>query len=326
MNHIIKHLFILNPKSFRKKTRQNQVVVKIHEFFREIENSEYDIFVSRFPRDAVGFIPLFARNLPDSTTLRVYAVGGDGILFDCLNGIMGLKNVQLAAIPYGYTNNFMRGFDKLDLFRIMSQQYNAPVIPMDVMRCGDNYALNYCIVGVEAEAVHWAEKMREQMEKGNFLSQWFCRHLYPLFYFAGGLAACSDKQVLYQRYEVHVDGESFSGIFQGFSIFNSPYYGGKFHPISGAMPNDGILDMLTIKNKGILRSFCLYPIYEYGHYKMFPRNYVLKQGQKINICSENTLVISMDGIVFFEPKFEIELLPAAIQFVDAGGRGYRGTM
>jgi diacylglycerol kinase family enzyme len=326
MNQNIKHLFIINPRSFWKKSYQNQIVVGIHQFFRDINNSEYDLHVSQFPRDAVGFIPLFAKSLPDSTTLRVYAVGGDGILFDCLNGIMGLKNVELAAIPYGYTNNFIRGFDKNDrsLFRVMSQQYDAPTIPMDVMRCGNNYALNYCVVGLEAGTVLRTGKIRERLEKGHSLNRWLSRQFYTRFFYEGCLGACSDKKLLHQRYEVDIDGEKSIGAYQGISIFNSPYYGGNMHPINNAMPNDGMLDILTIRSQGVFRIFCLFPFYVSGHYKMFPRNFTLKEGKKISIRSENILLVSMDGIVFFEPELEIELLPAAVQFVDAGRHGYKG--
>lgn len=327
MNYTIKHLFIINPKSFVKKTKQNYIVAKIHQFFKEMEDSEYDIYVSRFPRDAVGFIPLFAKNLPETTTLRVYAVGGDGILFDCLNGIMGLLNAELAAMPFGQTNNFIRGFDKNDraLFRMMSQQYNAPAIPMDVMRCGNNYALNYCVVGIEAEAANRAGKMREQMEHSHLINQWLCRHLYIPFFFLGALAACLDKHLLHQRYQVTVDRECFSGNFAGFSIFNGSFYNGYLHPITAAMPNDGILNMLTIKCQGAFNIIFLTPFYLSGHHKLFPRNFVAKQGRKISISSESTLQIAMDGIVFFESGLDIELLPAAIRFVDAGKHGYKGA-
>jgi diacylglycerol kinase family enzyme len=330
MNHNIKHLFIINPKSFHKKTKQNQVVSGIHQFFRERENKEYEVYVSQFPRDAVGFIPLFARNLDDGTALRVYAVGGDGILFDCLNGIMRLQNVDadLAAIPYGMTNNFIQGFDKNDrpFFRILSRQYSAPSVPMDVMRCGINYALNYCVVGIEAEAVYRADRTRERMEKGSFLTQWLGRSMYTPLYFMSGVGACSNKQLLYQRYEVDVDGEKFSGVYQSFSVFNSTYFGGNLHPINNAMPNDGILDMLTTRTRGSLQTFCLYPFYVTGHYRMFPWNFSLRQGKKISIHSDNNLAISMDGIVFFESELDIELLPSAIQFVDASRYGYRGRL
>ncbi|MDR0456566.1 MAG: hypothetical protein LBH20_07800 [Treponema sp.] len=326
MDQIVKHLFIINPRSFWKKTYQNQIVVGIHKFFKEMNNSEYDIHVSQFPRDAVGFIPLFAKDLPDTTILRVYAVGGDGILFDCLNGIIGLKNVELAAIPYGYTNNFIRGFDKNEknLFRLMSQQYNAPAIPMDIMRCGNNYALNHCVVGIEAETVQRAAKIRERKEKGHFLNRWLSRRWYTLFYYAGGLGACSNKKLLNQRYEANIDGEKLTGAYQGISIFNSPYYGGNLHPVNNAMPNDGILDMLTLRSHSVFQTCCLFPFYVSGHYKMFPRNFTLKRGRKIKIHSENILLISMDGIIFFESELDVEILPAAIKFVDASKHGYKG--
>jgi diacylglycerol kinase family enzyme len=327
MNQNVKHLFIINPKSFWKKTKQNQIVVRIHEFFREKENAEYEIFVSRFPRDAVGFIPSYAKKLPESTTLRVYAVGGDGILFDCLNGIVGLENAELAAVPYGYTNNFIQGFSKNEriLFKMLGRQYDAPVIPMDIIRCGKAYGLNYCVTGIESEAVYYAEDLRGRMEKGHSLSQWLSRRLYTLFYYTGALSAFSDKKLLQQQYEVEVDGERHVGAYQGFSIFNSPYYGGNLHPINSAMPNDGILDMLTIQNWGYLRTVLAFPLYTRGFHKMFPRNFVLKQGKKISIRSEDTLRLSIDGEIFYESELDVEILPAAIKFVDASRSGYKGV-
>ena len=328
MNRTIKHLFIINPKSFWNKAKQNNVVAGIHHFFREIDNKDYEIHVSRFPRDAVGFIPLYARDLPNETVLRVYAVGGDGILFDCLNGIMGLAHVELASIPYGYTNNFVRGFvDKNNkiLFRNIARQYYAPTIPIDVMRSGNNYALNYCTVGIEAETVRCATRMRERIKKDNSMPQWLCRRLYTLFFFLGGLAAGGDKNIMYQRYDVTLDGESFGGVYQGFSVFNGSYYGGGLRPISSAVPDDGILDVLSIRSSGALQTGFLYPFYVSGRYKVFPQHFVLKRSRKISIHSEDMLVISMDGEVFFEPEFEIELLPAAVQFVDAGRSEYRGS-
>jgi diacylglycerol kinase family enzyme len=277
----------------------------------------------------VGFIPLFAKKLPEATTLRVYAVGGDGILFDCLNGIMRLGNAsstELAAVPYGHTNNFLQGFEKGDraLFRRVSQQFNAPAMPMDVMRCGSNYALNYCVVGFEAEAIRSTEKIRAQMEKGHSLNQWLCRQSYSLFYMMGIFSASGNKKLLHQKYEVNVEGEQFSGAYQGFSILNGTHYCGNMHPIKSAMPNDGILDMLSTRSMGTFKTFFLFPFYKSGYYKISPRNFMLKKGKKIHIRSEATLQICMDDIVFFEPDLEVELLPSAIKFVDAGKHGYKG--
>ncbi|MCL2042581.1 MAG: hypothetical protein FWG89_00425 [Treponema sp.] len=321
-----KHLFIINPKSFWNKWKQEEVLAKIHQFFLSVNHTDYTIHVSRFPRDATGFIPLFAKGLPDNTVLRVYAVGGDGILFDCLNGIMGIKNAELAAIPYGHTNSFTRGFGKnyKAAFRNIQLQYNAPAIPIDVMRCGNNHALSYCVVGIEAEVVRLAENKREMMYSKNTFSQWLCRRLYKLFYYTSAFIVCMRKNIIEQRYEITIDGKSVSDVYLGLAVFNTPYYGENLHPVSNAKPNDGVLDMLNIRGLGFLRTYCLLPFYISGRYKLFPRNFQLNKGQKISIRSINPLRISMDDVFFFEPHLDIEILPAAVRFVDAGMLGYIG--
>ena len=320
------HLFIINPKSFWNTWKQEEVLDKIHGFFLN-NHADYTVHISRFPRDAVGFIPLFAKELPENTSLRVYAVGGDGILFDCLNGIMGLKNAELAAMPYGHTNNFIRGFGKnsKSAFRNIAQQCNASAIPMDVMRCGNNYALSYCVVGIEAEVVRIAEKIREFMYNRKTFIQWLCRRLYKLFYYFSAFISCMKKKFLDQRYEITIDGTSDSDVYLGLAIFNAPYYGGNLHPVSTAMPNDGVLEMLNIRGRGFWRTYSLLPFYVSGRRRLFPKNFIHNQGQKISVCSMNPLRISMDDVVFFEQRLEIELQPGAVQFVDAGNRGYMGA-
>jgi diacylglycerol kinase family enzyme len=312
----MKHLFIIDPISFWNKSKQNNVVAGIHQFFRGIQGSDYEIHVSRFPRDAAGFIPLYAGNLPDETSLRVYAVGDDETLFDCLNGMVGLKNVELASVPYGYSDNFIRGFsnNNKSLFRILSRQYNAPVVPVDVMRCGNNYALNYCVIGVEAEAIRLTKKIQEESAKGGPLHQWIGRRMYTLFYLASTFTAGRNKELRGQRYEGDIAGESFNGVYRGFSVFNGPYFGESLRPVSNAVPTDGILEMLGIRSHNAL----LHPFYVSGRHQVFPKNFILKRGKNINIRSEDTLVINMDGIMFYEKELEIELLPAAVKFVDAG--------
>jgi diacylglycerol kinase family enzyme len=325
-NNNIKHLFILNPKSFWHKWKQTQVLLKIYGYFTTSNNSNYDVHISRFPRDAVGFIPQYAKSLPDNTILRVYAVGGDGILFDCLNGIIGIDNAELAVFPYGRTNNFIRGFGKNEkpFFRDVERLVNSPVVPMDVMRCGNNYALNYCVVGLEAEAVRYSEKIREKMNKSGVLNQWLSRQLYPTQFFMGGLAASFDKRLLYQQYEIEIDGEKKSGYYWTVSVFNGAYYGGKWHPCDTAMPNDGVLDILSTQGKRFLRMYSMFPRYVSGRYTSFPSNIIMARGQKICVRSGEILKVCMDGCLFYEPKLDIELLPAGVRFVDASRYGYLG--
>jgi diacylglycerol kinase family enzyme len=332
MNGNIYHLFILNPKSFWNKWKQNQITSRIRGFFASIENKDYEIHISRFPRDAVGFIPEFARKLPEGARIRVYAVGGDGILFDCLNGIAGLKNTELGTVPYGHTNNFLRSFGRNEIasFRNISRQINAPAIPVDIMRCGVKYALSYCLIGLEAETKQKNKKIQDKMNRSNFLYRWLSKKLYAFHYFIGGIAlGMGKKKLIQQHYEIEIDSEAAGGEVAdggwGLAIFNNPYYGESLHPVNSARPDDGILDMLLIRAKGFLRTFGIIPFYVTGRYRMFPHNIKLKRLKNIRIRSASPMIVSMDDTVFYESSLDIELLPAALRFIDASRYGYRGV-
>jgi diacylglycerol kinase family enzyme len=102
------------------------------------------------------------------TPVRLYAVGGDGILFDCLNGLIGLPKSELAAVPYGHTNDdFMSAFGEgiRDVFRNIPLQAAVPFIATDILHYGGDYAMNLCIVGIESAALFKAVYRRHQMRK-----------------------------------------------------------------------------------------------------------------------------------------------------------------
>jgi diacylglycerol kinase (ATP) len=326
MDKNMMHLFILNPKSFWNMWKQTQVLNRIQSFFSTIENNDYVIHISRFPRDAAGFIPVFAKTLPKETVLRVYAIGGDGILFDCLNGIIGIENAELASIPYGHTNDFIRGFGKNEdvFFKRLALQYNAPTILLDVIRCGNIYALSHCVIGMEAEIARSVGRIREKMQKGNALSQWLARKLHIMFYYFSVFSVITEHKLMRQKYELDIDGEKLSGVYLGLHIFNSPYIN-DWHPVKNSLPNDGILDMLIPHRQGRRQLFRMLPLFFPKNKKKFPKHFIYKQLRKISVNSNKILRVNLDGIVFFETGIELELLPSALRFVDATRRGYKGA-
>ncbi|MDR1576590.1 MAG: hypothetical protein LBS37_11340 [Treponema sp.] len=324
MNNTMKHLFILNPKSFWHAWKQEAVLARIHGFFKITGTDNYTVHISRFPRDAVGFITRFMRDLPPETRLRVYAIGGDGILFDCLNGIAALPNAELAALPYGHANSFIWGFGRQNwsLFRDIARQFTAPAVPMDIMRCGDSYALNFCTAGIEAQAVLNIERLRARIRAGDQFTQWLGRRLYTAIFYAGVLAACFNTDA-YRHYEIDLDGEDLSGGYRSILIANGPYYGGNKHPAPAAMPNDGMMDIILTRDRNPLRAVALLPFYMRGRQERFPGDFVLKRGRKIRISSEEPFLSTCDGVIFYRKVFSVELLPGALRFVDAARQGYR---
>jgi diacylglycerol kinase family enzyme len=322
----VKHLFVIDPFSFRgKREKMEHVIDDIHDFFLDYAPDDYEVRISRFPRDASGFIFSMGEALPEDEILRVYAVGNTGILFDCLNGVMHFKNMELASIPYGKPNNFVRGFGKknIELFRDISRQAAAATIPIDVMSVGGNYALSFCCIGVEPEIWQKTLRIQKYIEKGGRLGRWLSEALYGFLFYPGSLIAFFNRKILSQHYEVTIDGKKVEGRFRAISIFNTAFYGGNKHPLSCALPVDGILDMLLTASGGILRTYSIFPLYIRGRFAEIPEcSY--HQARQIEIHSDTPLHIDLDTEVFFDNEFIMKLLPGALKFVDATGQGYQG--
>jgi diacylglycerol kinase family enzyme len=322
------HLFILNPHSFSNQAQMDQVIASIWNYFEPAGRGNYMLHISRFPRDAAGFISNYAKAFPPETIIRVYAAGGDGILFDCLNGIMGVPNAELAAVPWGRMNSFVRGFGRKSksLFREISRQVDAPVIPLDVIRSGNNYALSFCTVGGESLAILHAAFIQKNIMKHGPMIRWLGSMLYDKFYYLGAVPAGLNKKVIHQYYEIEIDGEDFSGRYCIINIANGSYYGENKHPQPAAMPNDGALDILLCRSAGFLHMMRLLPAFITGRLDGHIEGVIRKRARKISIRSETPVLVNLDDIVFYDTDFTLELLPGALRFVDAPGRGYRGAL
>jgi diacylglycerol kinase family enzyme len=304
-------------------------ISSVYDYFKHESPQSYAVEVSHFPRDAGGIIRDFAASWPESEAMRVYAVGGDGILFDCLNGIFGLPNAELAAMPYGRTNNFVRGLGKRNMhfFRNLSLQAASPTIPLDVMHCGGIYALNFCTVGTESDALRRTMAMREFFENGGFLSRWLGRVFYINLYYLAALFACSKRSNLRRFYRVDIDGENFSGCYRGINISNTSYYGGDGHPVHvkpSVRPDDGVLDAVLCSCGTTLRTLSRIPAYLKSRYEKYPQDFSVHKARKITISSDSAMLVNFDDVVYFDKTLTVEVLPRAIRFVDVRSYGLGG--
>jgi diacylglycerol kinase family enzyme len=279
------------------------VIAAIHRFFFLIAAEDYVVHISQYPRDAVWFIRSFAKTFSSQYPIRVYAVGGDGMLFDCLNGVMGFPNMELAVLPYGRINNFIRRFGEKNkaLFRDIGRQYLAPAIPLDVIQAGTVYGLNACILGIEALALLNFRRIQKEVEQGGPVVQWVYQKWYKWFLYASSSAAGFNRQYRRRNYAVAIDGEDFSGQYRSIAVANGCDPELPKRPCAGRL-HDGMLDIRL--EQGPPRTAAS------------PKT-LIKQGTNITLGSRIPMLLSLDGILFFESSLAIELLPGAVQFVDA---------
>jgi YegS/Rv2252/BmrU family lipid kinase len=312
----MRHIFIINPCSFRTQAALDAVIFEIGQCFKNRNETDYFIHISRFPRDAVGKIHELAAK---DEKVRVYAIGGDGILFDCINGIAVFPSAELVPVPYGKTNDYVRAFGegKNELFRNINGLVNEEItIPTDLMYYGNNYAINDCTIGIESTAIirmyTLKKKYRKYIDKYPFV--------YSFLFFASGFISLFDQKLLYQHYDIMIDGEDYSGHYSTINIANGPCYGGNMCAAPTAVPDDGYLDVQLYKSQGTLALTRSIQSYLYGKRPL--KNIVFKRAKKISIRSGKSLLIQLDGEILIDTNITLEVVPKAIKMVAPEGIRY----
>jgi YegS/Rv2252/BmrU family lipid kinase len=319
------HLFIINPHSFLHKSHGiDQIISEIKAFF-ELKKEAYSIHISRSPRDAIIVIRRYFKDMvqnavPD-TRVRVYAVGGDGIVFDCLNGIIGIPNAELAIMPYGAKNDFIRSFgpEHYKKFRNLSMQASARSIPVDLIKCNGNYSLNFCIIGLEAAA---NINIISLSSRFNYLRRRF-QPFSKLLSIIGALSVSFDKRVFGQHYEIDADGENLSGEYHSINIANGRYYGDGMCAVPSAVPDDGLLDMIIIKSISSFKIFRALVAYIQGRWEKYPDYFIFLRVKKLYIRSQTPIFTDLDGEIFFGTDLDIEIKPRMVNVVSVTGEGFK---
>jgi len=298
-----RHLFIINPASKRIKGKTQPITDAIAAFFTKHSWMQYDVYISAWCRDSIIFIQHYLHERPEET-VRIHVIGGTCTLFEVINSVVGLHNVQVASYPYGMANSFLKYFgvknEKL-FFPLKSQVFGAPV-PMDVIRCGNNYGICYGMVGIEAYASVIGERLILKGLPGDFS------------YTYGGMKMLLSGKGS-QNYFIELDGEKVEGDFISVMVANIPCYGLNMYPAIDAHPDDGILDVYVVKNAPLLDLLWRIPSYTHGNYRKQHKMVDHYRAKKIILSSDEVMCMSIDGEHFYGSSIEYEIVPHAVQFV-----------
>ncbi|GHV07605.1 hypothetical protein FACS1894217_08720 [Clostridia bacterium] len=313
------HLFIINARTFRQKPDALQSLKKQITDVFAATGENYKIYETRYSRDAVVRVRDYAANVvPAEDIVRVYAVGGDGILFDCLNGMVGINNAELAPVPYGSQNSFVRNFgaDAKEKFRDIAALASAPTKTVDVLLCAGNYAISDCCVGVEAAATIRGYELSDDISRIGWIAG---TKLVTKAYVLGGLLAMFDPGLLRQQYTAEQDGLLFQGRYAAFNISNCKYYAETLAPNFAASPTDGLMDVLTTKGLSPLRMLSVMSGYLKGRWVKKPKIFKCERARRITISSETPMIVVLDGEIFYETSITVEVIPDMVRVVAPEG-------
>ena len=312
----MKHVFVFDPKAFyNQQWKMDNILDGIGQFFRTQESPDFSIQFSRYRRNAMSIIQDEAEKAKSGDVVRIYAIGGEEILFDCFNGVAHFPNMQLAVVPHDKAGDFFKifGDDKTDTFRDIPLLVQSGALPTDAIRWGVNYALNSCHIGMNSAISKRVKDMRSKMNKTSFA-------LFSKFStFLNFFMTAFDKNVTARKYDIFIDDEEYSGNYCLIHVANGPYFNNKITGSKDATPDDGLLDIALIKSSHPLKT--LFSMRKYSKGKK-PKNCVLIQGKKITVKTDNPIWIQLDNEYIQDTGIVLSVVSQAVQMVAAEGLSY----
>ncbi len=296
----MKHIFVVNPQAGQGKNRAlNYITPKIEEICAKY-NLDYEIYPTKSKNDGLEFVRERSKS---GEKLRFYACGGDGTLYDVVNGAFGYDNVEVAVVPLGSGNDFVRYFGTKEDFLVLDDQINGTPVELDVIKCGDEIAINQCSMGMDAEVC----AMQGEIKK------------LPLVtgegaYYLGCIYAIIKK--FRNKFTVRVDdGEPLKLDALFCFIGNASYYGGGFRAAPLSSPNDGVLDFVLGESKcSRLKLATLLNKYKRGEHLDWDITR-FKRGKKLTIHTETPAAVNVDGECQYVTDATFEIIEKAIKFV-----------
>jgi diacylglycerol kinase family enzyme len=295
--------------AYRLKGRIDDIVREIEVIFAGSSQLEYHIHITRWKRDASGYTRRYAYGAEE--IVRIYAVGGTATLFEVINGVTDLPNVQIAFWPFGRKNLFLQyfGTDKKEYFRSLRNLIFSGVASFDLIRCGTNYGICFGIMGLEALIALYRYRITEHAGILSGISDQICLA-------AGAYHSLKGKGEQFDN--IVIDGEHRCEKCISLLVANQPCCGENMRPASDAVPDDGLLDIYLVKRAPPLRFFAVMTDYVRGNYHKWPQHISHFRGKKVSISSDHVMLINVDGEYFYNTTIDYEVIPHAVDFVCPG--------
>jgi len=243
----LEHIFILNSKAISPK-KLDKLKEQILSPCKD-EDIKKEIFISQQKGDIESFI---AGVLQHGRKARFYACGGDGTLNIVANCIYGHEGCELAAIPFGTGNDFIKNFTNTEYFSDIEKQIKGEGLKVDCISFDDKISVNMINIGFDSAVAG----KTEETKKIPFIKG-------PMAYIVG--VAVILKQMPLTDMEIIIDGkEKLSGKFLLCAISSGSYCGGGFNALSKAVLNDGYIDIIAVKPLSRLKFISIVGKYKKG--------------------------------------------------------------
>lgn len=235
----------------------------------------------------------------------VVAAGGDGTVHEVLNGLMSIPEEErpvLGVLPTGSGNDTCRTLGvPFDLSEAIMVLATGRTRRFDIGVCNGVHFNNSFAAGFDAKVTAKAVELKTTTQLSG-ISLYLTALLNTVF---------RDLQSFKMRitFDEQAPVETEKLII---AVTNGPTYGGGFRITPDASPFDGVFDVCTIDPLSLPQTLMRLPFVIFGkHVNMKPVK--MSRHTSVLIESETPLPAQIDGEVFLEDRYEIRILPAAIE-------------
>ena len=292
----MKHLFIINPAAgSRDRTEYYSRMIRES---CEKRGLDYRIEISAAP----GNCRELARQAAESgEEYRIYACGGDGTLNEVAAGAAGYANAAVTVFSGGSGNDFVKLFDDPKAFFDLERLLDAEETTFDMIRAGDDLALNICSVGLDARiGTDVARYKRIPLLHG-----------FRAYAVSTVINLCKG---ISEHYRVELEGEVVDEEQTFVCVCNGRFYGGGFNPVPEADPADGLLDVLLVKKVNLLQVPFIIGKYKSGRYKELTDLVRHFRTKEVKVVCDKPSPINLDGEARMASEVTFRLAEEKLRF------------
>lgn len=241
----------------------------------------------------------------------VVACGGDGTVHEVLNGVMSQppeSRPAMGLLPTGSGNDYRRTLDiSTSLSEAVLQLTADKRRRVDVGVCNGRYFANSFSCGLDARVTARAVGLKLTTGRSGL---WL--YLTALFH------------VLFKEFYGHPveltldDAEPERRDMLLLAATNGPTYGGGFRITPHAVPDDGVLDVCLMDRLNLFQALWKLPFLIVGAHEWMPQVHALRH-RRVVVQAAGPLPGQIDGEVVLAERYEIELLPGALEVLVGGG-------
>ena len=231
-------------------------------------------------------------------------IGGDGTMYEVINGLMTRKDGQkfpIGLITGGTGNSFMYDLDCLDPMDATKRIVNGERRSIDIFSCKANgeqyYGFNILGWGIPTDANILADKLR-----------WMGSQRYNL----SSIVEVLRHKKRFAR--VYIDGNTIGADFAFIIGCNTIHTGKGMKMAPLARLNDGLIDLIIVRKVSRLKLLKLFP-------KVFSGKHIgdpgvdYRQVKQFSIIPEEDNQLNLDGEVLGSTPVEVQVLPNEIELL-----------